>query len=81
LTNLNEIIGDVSEKLPIFDLWPFRYATSYQLKPGCGPLRPDDPGFFGCYQAAGDFPEVALSTKLIYTRLVTAFGAGVKGIL
>jgi putative cardiolipin synthase len=81
LTDLNEIIGDVSEKLPIFDLWPFRYATSYQLKPGCGPLRPDDPGFFGCYQAAGDFPEVALSTKLIYTRLVTAFGAGVKGIL
>jgi phosphatidylserine/phosphatidylglycerophosphate/cardiolipin synthase-like enzyme len=81
LTDINEMIGDVSEKLPIFDLWPFRYATSYQLKPGCGPLRPDDPAFFGCYQPVGDFPEVALSPKLIYTRLITAFGAGVKGIL
>ncbi|MET0330676.1 MAG: phospholipase D-like domain-containing protein [Dyella sp.] len=81
LTDLNEVIGDVSEKLPIFDLWPFRYATSYQLKPGCGPLRPDDPAFFRCYQPVGDFPEVALSPKLIYTRLITAFGAGVKGIL
>ena len=30
---------------------------------------------------SGDFPDVALSFKLIYTRLITAFGSGASGIL
>jgi hypothetical protein len=29
----------------------------------------------------GDFPDVALSPKLIYTRLITAFGSSASGIL
>jgi phosphatidylserine/phosphatidylglycerophosphate/cardiolipin synthase-like enzyme len=81
LGGISQIIGDVSEKLPLFDLWPFRYATSYDLKPGCTPLPPFDPGFYACYKPVGDFPDVALSPKSIITRLITAFGAGVKGVL
>lgn len=81
LTDINQAIGTVSEHLPLFDLWPFRYATSYDLKPGCQPLRASNPGFFSCYQPVGDFPDVALSPKLIITRLITAFGVGAKGIL
>ena len=81
LTDINQAIGSVSESLPLFDLWPFRYATSYDLNPGCQPMRASDPGFYACYQPVGDFPDVALSPKLIITRLITAFGAGVKGIL
>ncbi|WP_266158974.1 phospholipase D family protein [Dyella silvatica] len=81
LGNISEVIADISESLPVFDLWPYRYATSYDLKAGCTPMRPSDPAFFSCYTPVGDFPDVALSPKLIYTRLITAFGAGVKGIL
>jgi putative cardiolipin synthase len=81
LTDINQAIGSVSEYLPLFDLWPFRYATSYDLKPGCQPLRASNPGFSACYMPVGDFPDVALSPKLIITRLVTAFGVGAKGIL
>ncbi|MHB1058586.1 MAG: phospholipase D-like domain-containing protein [Rhodanobacter sp.] len=81
LTDINQAIGTVSEHLPLFDLWPFRYATSYDLKPGCQPLRATDPNFYACYQPVGDFPDVALSPKLIITRLVTAFGVGAKGVL
>ncbi len=81
LTDINDAIGSVSEQLPLFDLWPFRYATSYQLKPGCQPMRVSDPGFFACYQPVGDFPDVAVSPKMFYTILITAFGAGVTGIL
>ncbi|MDO1529609.1 phospholipase D family protein [Fulvimonas sp. R45] len=81
LGGISQVIGDVSAKLPLFDLWPFRYATSYDLKPGCTPLSPFDPKFHDCYTPVGDFPDVALSPKLIVTRLITAFGAGVKGIL
>jgi phosphatidylserine/phosphatidylglycerophosphate/cardiolipin synthase-like enzyme len=81
LTTLNQVIGDVSESLPLFDFWPYRYATSYQLKAGCAPMRPSDPAFFSCYEPVGDFPDVALSPKLIYTRLITAFGSSASGIL
>jgi cardiolipin synthase C len=81
LSKLNEAMGDLSESLPLFDFWPYRYATSYQLKAGCTPMRPSDPGFFSCYQPVGDFPDVALSAKLVYTRLITAFGSTASGIL
>ncbi|HEV7778900.1 MAG TPA: phospholipase D family protein [Luteibacter sp.] len=81
LSGINQAISDISESLPFFDLWPFRYATSYDLKPGCIPVRRTDPRFFQCYEAVGDFPEVDLSFKLIYTRLITAFGSSVSGIL
>ncbi len=81
LTDINQAIGTVSESLPFFDLWPFRYATSYDLKTGCQPMRASDPGFYACYTPVGDFPDVALSPKLIITRLITAFGVGAKGVL
>jgi cardiolipin synthase C len=81
LGQISQMIGDISAKLPFFDLWPFRYATSYELKPNCPPMQPDNPDFSRCYTAVGDFPDVAISPKLLYTRLITAFGAGVKGVL
>jgi len=81
LWGLNYNLGKLSEKLPIFDLWPLPYATSYELKPGCSPLPPNDPKFHDCYQWVGDFPEVNLSLKSIYTRIITVFGAGLIPIL
>ncbi|QNK03498.1 phospholipase D-like domain-containing protein [Dyella telluris] len=80
-SSLSTAIGDVSASLPVFDLWPYRYATSYDLKAGCTPMRPSDPGFFSCYTPVGDFPDVDVSPKLIYTRLITAFGSGAQGVL
>jgi cardiolipin synthase C len=81
LSGVNYSLGKVFEALPLFDFWPFRYATSYELKPGCAPLPPDDPGFAECYEPVGDFPEVGLPLKSIYTRVLTAFGAGLAPIL
>ena len=81
LGQISQVIGDISAKLPFFDIWPFRYATSYELKPNCPPMQPNNPDFSRCYAPVGDFPDVAISPKLLYTRLITAFGAGVKGIL
>ena len=81
LGRLNNALGDLSTRLPLFDLWPFRYATSYELNPGCAPLPPRDRHFYECYTDVGDFPEVDLPLKTIYTRIVTAFGAGLQSIL
>lgn len=81
LTPLNQTVERATEWLPFFDLWPWRYATSYELKPECTPLRRDDPHFLECYVRVGDFPEVNLSVKAIYTRIITAFGVGLTPIL
>ena len=81
LGNISLAISDVSARLPLFDIWPFRYASSYDIKPGCTPLLPADPNFEHCYAPAGDFPDVDISPKLIYTRFITAFGAGWQGVL
>lgn len=81
ISDVSNLIGEVSRHLPIFDLWPWDYATSYQLQPGCNPMPPSDPGFLKCYKSVGDFPEVNLSLTAIITRFITAFGAGVQGIM
>jgi phosphatidylserine/phosphatidylglycerophosphate/cardiolipin synthase-like enzyme len=78
---LNNALSELSTRLPLFDLWPFRYATSYELKLGCEALPPGDARFQDCYTDVGDFPEVDLPLKTIYTRIVTAFGAGLHSIL
>ncbi|HSM10709.1 MAG TPA: phospholipase D family protein [Lysobacter sp.] len=84
LSGLEYSLGKLSEHLPLFDLWPTRYATSYVFVPGpqCPqPLPPDDPGFRACHVPVGDFPEVALGLKTLTTRIFTAFGAGLAPIL
>ena len=60
LSGLNYSLGKLSEKLPIFDIWPFPYATRYELVPGCNPIPPGQPGFYDCYEDVGAFPEVDL---------------------
>ena len=81
LERINGVIADVSTALPLFDIWPFRYASSFELDPGCVEMPPDSPDFYACHTDVGDFPEVDLSLKTIYTRIVTAFGAGLISIL
>lgn len=77
-------MAKISERLPVFDLWPTRYATSFEFQPGpdCPtPLPPDAPGFRECYVAVGDFPQVSLGWRSLLTRIFTAFGAGLVPIL
>lgn len=81
LSRVNGAIADFSAALPVFDFWPFRYAGSYELNAGCAPLAPGDPQFYACHTDAGDFPEVDLPLKTIYTRIVTAFGASLLSIM
>jgi len=78
---INNAIADFSAALPVFDIWPFRYATSYELDPGCQPTVPGAADFYACHTDVGDFPEVDLPMKTIYTRTMTAFGAGLISIM
>jgi len=84
LSGVNYSLGKVSEHLPIFDLWPVRYATSYEFTPSAQcpvPLPPSAPDFLVCYTPVGDFPEVATGFRRLLTRIFTAFGSGLAPIL
>ncbi|MGL4833277.1 MAG: phospholipase D-like domain-containing protein, partial [Shewanella sp.] len=81
LADFNYSMGKMSEKLPIFDIWPWPYATSYQLSSECAAISYDDPKFSECAKPVGDFPLVNMSLKGIYTRIITVFGAGLEPIL
>src|SRR5690606_4805689 len=84
LSGLNYSMSKVLEKSPVLDLWPWRYATNYAFQPGpdCPmPLPRRDPRFHECHVAVGDFPEVSLGPRSIFTRMLTAFGAGLVPIL
>lgn len=79
--DISQVIGDVSRSLPIFDLWPWGYATNYQLKPGGTPVPAADPDFLKNWKPVGDFPEVELSLTAIIARYFIAFGQTIQGIL
>lgn len=85
IAGVDDTIVRASERLPIFDLWPTRYATAFDFRggPGCPkPLPIRDPDFHRCYRAVGDFPDVpVLGVKWWLTRAITAFGGGMTPFL
>src|SRR5690606_2519595 len=83
-SGLEYSLAKASEHLPLFDLWPVRYATSYEFQPGpqCPePLSPFDPDFRDCHEPVGDFPEVNLGFRTLLTRTFTPCGAGLAPML
>ncbi len=74
-------IGAISTALPVFDVWPYRYTTNYELKEGTMPLLPRDPGFQKNYIDVGYFPEVPDSSTVINTRLMKAFGGWARPMM
>jgi len=84
LPGIEYSLAKISERLPIFDLWPIKYATSYEFVPGptCPvSVSPFHPDFRRCHTPVGDFPEVDLGLKWLGVRVFTAFGSGLAPIL
>jgi len=80
-SRLSGIIATISRKLPIFDIWPFRYSTSYQLKPGHQEVPDDHPDFYQNYEPIGNFPNVNLSSKQIQTIIISAFAGFAEPVM
>ena len=84
LPGIEYTLARVSERMPIFDLWPVKYATSYEFVPGpdCpAPPSPFDPEFRRCHRPVGNSPEVDIGLKWLGVRVFTAFGSGLSPIL
>ncbi|WP_322608650.1 phospholipase D family protein [Pontiella agarivorans] len=73
ISHFSGFVGTISTALPVFDVWPYRYTTNYELKDGCAVLGPRDPDFKNNYTDVGYFPEVESSVKVIQTRLAKGF--------
>lgn len=73
ISHFSGLIGAVSTALPVFDIWPYRYTTNYELNEGSEPLAPRDPDFQQNYTDVGYFPEVPETSRVIQTRLMKAF--------
>jgi phosphatidylserine/phosphatidylglycerophosphate/cardiolipin synthase-like enzyme len=72
--HFSEAMGSIFQMLPVFDIWPFRYSTNYQLREEMEPLPASHPDFYKHYENVGQFPEVNMSVKSIQTRMFKAFG-------
>lgn len=73
LAQLSGLVENVSSHLPFLNLWPFRYATSFELKPGGTEVPFFDKRFHDNYRSVGQFPGNNLSDKALKTRLTKAF--------
>lgn len=58
----------LSGMIPIVDVWPFFYSTSYELRPGGMVVPSDHPDFHKHYQSVGSFPGLNFTLKGIIAR-------------
>ena len=80
-SRISGVIATISRKLPIFDIWPFRYSTSYHLKDGYLEVPANHPDFHQNYAPIGNFPNVDLSSKQIQTIIISAFAGFAEPVM
>jgi phosphatidylserine/phosphatidylglycerophosphate/cardiolipin synthase-like enzyme len=73
--------GSCFSALPVFDIWPFSYSSSFELREGMEPVAADNPVFYELYEDVGQFPEVEDSGKAVQTRLFKAMGGFTKPLM
>ncbi len=78
---INGAIESISRSLPIFDIWPYRSTTVYELIPGAKPMSPGAEGFYENYRPLGSFPEVISQKRRWQVILVSSFMGFITPVL
>jgi phosphatidylserine/phosphatidylglycerophosphate/cardiolipin synthase-like enzyme len=73
LSDINGAIESVSRSLPIFDIWPYRSTTLYELQADATPALPGTEAFYQNYRPVGSFPGVASAKRRWQVILVSSF--------
>ena len=81
LGKLNGAMESVSRTLPVFDIWPYRSTTVYELMPGATPTPPGQPGFYENYRPVGSFPEVVSQKRRWQVILISSFMGFITPVL
>jgi len=77
----NSALESVSRSLPIFDIWPFRSTTIYELIPGAKAVPPTAADFYRNYRPVGSFPEVVSSKRRTQVIMISSFLGFVTPVL
>lgn len=79
----NSIMVWLSDTLPFVDIWPFRYAASFELREGAQAVEPEHPDFYLNYRDVGSFPAIQAGNfgKEFGARSTKAFLSFVKPLL
>jgi len=70
---INGALESISRSLPIFDIWPYRSTTVYELQAGGVPVPPGSGDFHQNYRAVGSFPEVIIRKRRAQVILISTF--------
>jgi phosphatidylserine/phosphatidylglycerophosphate/cardiolipin synthase-like enzyme len=81
LHDINGAVESVSRSLPIFDIWPYRSTTVYELKPGGKIVAPGAEGFYENYRPLGSFPDVISPKRRWQVILVSSFMGFITPVL
>ena len=81
LGHFSELLATISRMLPIFDIWPFRYTSVYELREGMTAVSPGHPEFYKRYRNVGQFPKTSGPIKDIQTLLVSGFGGVIEPLM
>jgi len=73
ISDINGALESFSRSLPIFDIWPYRSTTLYELKSDGTPMSPGEEGFYENYRAVGSFPEVISRKRRTQVIMVSTF--------
>jgi len=79
----NAMFVELSNILPLVDVWPFRYSASFELREGKAEVDVDHPDFHKNYRDVGSFPQVGSEDigKEVGARGTKAFLGFVKPLL
>ncbi|MEE8469569.1 MAG: phospholipase D family protein [Planctomycetota bacterium] len=80
-TAVSSAFARLSRSLPIFDIWPYRHHTCFQLREGGREVLMSDPTFFENYESVGQFPGVDSDWKAGKTRFFGSFAGFVRPLL
>jgi putative cardiolipin synthase len=81
LGSINGAIESFSRTLPIFDIWPYRSTTIYELLPGATAMRPGEEGFYENYQPLGSFPDVISRKRRWQVIMISSFMGFITPVL
>jgi putative cardiolipin synthase len=81
LAGVNGAIESASRWLPIFDIWPYRSTSVYELKPGATVMPPGAEGFYENYRPLGSFPDVISQKRRWQVIFISSFMGFITPVL
>jgi len=81
LGSINGAIESTSRTLPIFDIWPYRSTTIYELLPGATVVPPGTAEFYENYKPVGSFPDVTSRKRRWQVIMISSFMGFITWVL